>query len=296
MDGQSGPIVPRAIMDSLNRTLGHLRMLPEVAQQALVVASSPDCDLQELGRIIQRDIRLATFILRIANSSAFGSPRAIGSLPKAILFIGARRVQSLIIASSLDAISAHVPAAVRQSQGTLWVHGFMTGILATRLNALFGLGFDGEQFTAGLMHDFGRTLILIADPLNSPHLDPLDFVEPANIEDRERAMLGVSHAELGAWFAEVNELPGSLVAAIQWHHQPRHAGPWTRLAALIATADHAANSLQRVPPQRPYAPESNPAVMVLEEEGVLMAASKLSKNIESILDGALQEALALSAL
>jgi HD-like signal output (HDOD) protein len=296
MDGEPGLVVPQTILDSLNRTLGSLRMLPEVAQQALTAASAPDCDLQEIGRIIQRDIRLTTFILRIANSSAFGSPKAIASLPKAILFIGARRVQSLIIASSLDAIAAHVPPAVRQAQGSLWLHGFMTGLLATRLNTLFGLGFDGEQFTAGLMHDFGRTLILLVDPLNAPHVDPLNFDEPHNIEDRERAMLGVSHAELGAWFAEVNELPDPLIAAIQWHHQPRHAGEWRRLAALIAVADHAANSLQQVPPQQPYVHESNRGVAILEEEGVPLATSKFAKNIEPMLDVALQEAIGLTSL
>jgi HD-like signal output (HDOD) protein len=281
--------IPIPLIDGLRRTLSNLKMLPEDAQQALLIATSDDCDVARLAGVIQRDIRLTTFILRIANSTLFGAPRPIASLHRAILFVGIGRVRDFIIASSLEAISSKVSPALQSARQALWKHGFLTSILAVRLNELFGLGFEGEEFTAGLLHDFGRTLILIADPVNAPHVDPLDFIDPPNIEDRERRHLGISHAEFGAWFAGLNQLPDALVTATRFHHRPADAGEWLQLTALISAADHAANSLQRAPGQA-YEPEANEAVALLEQSGIERASKQFSESIA----GLLKEAPALA--
>ena len=152
-------------------------------------------------------------------------------------------------------------------------------------NELFKLGFEGEEFTAGLLHDFGRTLILIADPVNAPHVDPLDFIDPDNVEARERRHLGISHAEFGAWFAGLNQLPESLVKATRFHHTPELAGDWMQLTALITAADHAANCLQRVPVQT-YDPKTNAAVLHLEQSGVSNARQQFSARIGDLLEEA----------
>lgn len=258
-------------------------MLPEAAQEALLLTNSPDCDLASLAKIIQRDTRLATFILRIANSSLFGSPRPIASLDRAVLYIGRRRVQALVIAASLDAISSRVSPEMQAAREALWLHGYLTAVLAVKINSLLKLGFDGEEFTAGLLHDFGRTLILIADPVNAPHLDPLDFEDADGLEMRERALLGVSHADLGAWFALLNELPCSLVSTIQFHHTPESAGEWLKLAALVGTADHAANALQRVATGEPYDPSTNPGIPVLEQAGIGSASKTFRSGVQNAL-------------
>src|SRR5436190_1672812 len=284
-DRNPAPDVPARLIDALRRTLSNLKMLPEDAQQALLIASSPDCDIASLAGIIQRDLRLTAFILRIANSTLFGAPRPIASLHRAIIRIGIGRVRDLIIASSLEAISSKVSPALQSARQALWKHGFLTSILAVRLNELFALGFEGEEITAGLLHDFGRTLILIADPVNAPHIDPLDFIDPPNVEARERLHLGVSHAEFGAWFAEFNELPDELVAATRFHHRPADAGEWLQFASLISAADHAANWLQRVPGEA-YDPASNTAVALLEESGTKDAKKRFAAEIPGLLEEA----------
>jgi len=275
--------IPESLIERLRRGVGRLQMLPPLAEEALEVVSSEDCDLLQAASIVQRDVKLATFILRVANSSFFGPPRPIASLNHAMLFIGRRRAREFIITASLMALAQNVPSALRERQSILATHGFLTAILATRLNAALDLNFDGEEFMAGLMHDFGRTLLLIADPVNSPHIDPLDFDEPPTIEDHERRLLGTSHAELGAWFAATNELPESLISAIRYHHSPAEAGDRVQMAALVAAADHAVNALQRTGPTPPYDPASNPGIALLEETGVPDARLKFSSSIERLL-------------
>jgi HD-like signal output (HDOD) protein len=258
-------------------------MLPAVAQEALEVANSADCDLVKLAVIIQKDLRLTTFILRLANSSLFAPPKPIASLHQAVLFIGRRKARDFIITSCLESVASKVPNELQERQSTLWLHGFLTAILAVRLNDLFQLKFQGEEFTSALMHDFGRTLVSVIDPVNVASLDPLDFEEPANIEDRERAVLGASHAEIGAWFAAHNELPTNLISAIEFHHHPQDAGADLKLAALVATADHAVNYLQREGQGKGYNPLTNGAALILESHGVPNATRTFGTASEKLL-------------
>jgi len=278
-----GPSIPDSLIDRLGRGLGSLKMLPAVAQEALEVANSADCDLVKLALIIQRDLRLTTFILRLANSTLFAPPRPIASLHQAVLFIGRRKARDFIITSCLESVASKVPHEAQERQSTLWLHGFLTAILAVRLNDLFQLKFQGEEFTSGLMHDFGRTLISVIDPVNAASLDPLDFDEKSSIEDRERAMLGASHAEIAAWFAAHNELPPNLIAAIQYHHRPEAAGENLKLAALVATADHAVNYLQREGQGKGYNPLTNGAALILESHGVPNATRTFGTASEKLL-------------
>jgi HD-like signal output (HDOD) protein len=275
--------IPTHLIEQLHRGIGRLQMLPEAAQQALAICNSPDCNLIEVATMVQRDVKLATFILRLANSSLFAPPRPIASLNHAVMYIGRRRARDFIISASLEAVGRSVPAELQARQAALWLHGFYTGILAVKINDLFGMSFQGEEFTAGLMHDFGRTLLSIADPLNCLHVDALEFDEPADIETREKTYFGVSHADLGGWFAAVNELPESLVRAIQYHHRPEDAGD-VELPALIAAADHAANVLQRGGDPREYDPKANHGIRVLEESGVPRATRRFADCIRKLLE------------
>jgi HD-like signal output (HDOD) protein len=167
--------LPPGFKQGLERSLGSLKMLPAVARDALRLAHSPECDFQKLTTILHRDVRLAAFVLKMANSALFSPPSPIASLSRAVSFLGQRRIGDLIVAASLDGLHARVPARQEQPRGLLWVHSFLTAILATQLNQLWGLGLDGEEFAAGLLHDFGRTLILVAEPDRAARIDPLDL-------------------------------------------------------------------------------------------------------------------------
>jgi len=274
--------ISESLIEHLRRGVGRLQMLPPLAREAMEIVSSDDCDLLKAASIIQRDVKLATFILRVANSTAFSPPKPIASLNQAVLFIGRRRARDFIITASLMALSHNVPISLQTRQSALASHGFLTAVLATKINRLLKLGFDGEEFTAGLMHDFGRTLMMIADPVNTPHIDPLDFNEPLGIEARERLHLGASHAEIGAWFAATNELPDSLVSAIRYHHAPTDAGEGMMMAALIAAADHAVNDMQRPGARTGYDPATNRGIALLEQSGVRGASARFASAIDAL--------------
>jgi HD-like signal output (HDOD) protein len=280
---QQFPGIPLELKERLKRAVGTLNMLPAVAVQALQIANDPDCDFSKLAGVIQRDLKLTTMILRMANSAMFSPPKPVGSLHHAVLTIGLRRCRDFIVTAGLDSVAKKVPPEMKPQRELLWRHGFLTALFALKLNQLLGLKFQGEEFTAGLMHDFGRTLLAVADPEGFKRIDPLDFVEGEDVDGREKEAMGTSHSEFGAWFAATNELPQSLVAAIQYHHVPEAAGDHMQLAALVAVADHMANHLQRGEAPETYNSMLDGAMLVLEQTGARKATDVFAAAVARLL-------------
>jgi HD-like signal output (HDOD) protein len=284
--GSQAPPIPSELTQRLTQAAGSLQMLPAVAMQAMQIANSPECDFLKLANVIQRDLKLTTFILRMANSSMYSPTAPIASLHHAISVMGLKRCRDMILTAGMDSVAKKVPPELSEKRELLWRHSFLTAIFAVKINHLLGLKFQGEEYTAGLMHDFGRTLLAVATPEQFVAVDPLDFNEPDNIESRERGQIATSHAEFGAWFASLNELPPALVAAIRYHHCPENAGEHAHLAGLVAAADHVANHVQRADQPSEYNPMTNGALVVLQQSGAMNATGKFSDAIDKFLEDA----------
>jgi HD-like signal output (HDOD) protein len=93
---------------------------------------------------------------------------------------------------------------------------------------------------AGLLHDLGQLVLAT----NLPDLYRTALVEAqahgTTVWAAERALLGTTHAEVGAYLLGLWGLPDPIVEALAFHHCPS-ACPDQRLSPL--TAVHIANAL-----------------------------------------------------
>lgn len=272
----------------LNQTAGW-QMLPDIAIKALAMARDPNCSIKEFSAVIERDAKLATEILRITNSAFYAARNPILNLKQAVMRLGFAHCRNVILAASLGSAMRRLPLAEAWMQLVLWKHSVMTGILAMCLNKHYGLGFIGEEFTAGLIHDVGRTLFGVVAPTRFAEADPLDFEETGDFLQRERAVLGTDHCELGAWFIAHNKLPQALIDVVRWHHSPVVTGENRRLIAITAVADHMANYLQVHGNSEGYDPASAPLVETLLE-ATPQRIGEFATDAQSLLDEALRSA------
>lgn len=257
----------RPVLDTLKTAVGNLNRLPtlpEAASKAMAVAKDPNSSLAKLSAVIERDPALAAGILKLANSALYRTTHGVGSLHQAVVRLGVRECQNLILAVGMGSLFRAVPASRQVRYQALWRHSFLTGCLCRRLNGALGLRFEGEEFAGGLAHDIGRVLIALGAPEHAAAADPLDFAEGPEVLTREQAVLGTDHCYFGAWFADTNNLPSTLVSAVQFHHAPEWAEEHKPLVALVAVADHMANYFQREQRVEGYDAAGNPAWAVLQ--------------------------------
>ena len=152
------------------------------------------------------------------------------------------------------------------------------------MNHTFRFGFEGEEFTAGLVHDLGRTLLAVVDCDQFSVVDSLDFDESREQVVREGIVVGTDHCRLGAWYAIQQQLPPQIAEVILWHHQPEMALENPRLTALVSVADHMANHLQRFNESVGYDPASNPYLPTLAKFADPQFEKQLSGTISLLMD------------
>lgn len=246
----------------LKSRVNEIGMLPHVAAQALEMVGDPDCSIHEFAKIVERDVTLAIEVLRMANSSVYGFDTPVNSFDEAVFRLGFRQCKNLIIATCFSTLMKKVTLEEAWVRDLLWQHSYLTGVLAVHVNRTLNLGFAGEEFTAGLLHDFGRLLLALLVPHEFSFIDPLSFVEDDSLILQERNTIGTDHAELGAWYVQENHLPEPLVEAVRWHHEPSKAKHDT-LACIVTIADDMANHLQVYEEAEGYNPANNRGIIQL---------------------------------
>jgi HD-like signal output (HDOD) protein len=206
--------------EGIRRVIGKLDKLPSVPttywELTRAVARS-DAPIEDLTSIVERDPAMATKLLQLVNSAFFGLPREISSVAQAVSYLGTELLRSL-------ALTAH-------AFGTMPIHdvtGFSIerlqthSLLAARLckTAVPDPRRAGEVFTAALVHDIGKLILALGMPEK--------FAEVVREHARtrlpyhlvEREILGVTHAEVGAYLLGVWGLPIPIVEAVAYHHTP----------------------------------------------------------------------------
>lgn len=237
--------IPPQLQNDLLSKIGDLAMLPGVANEALQLARDPDCEIEAFANVVQKDVTLATEMLSLSNSPVFSGGMRITNLRQAVLQLGFRQCRNLIIASSAASLVKSLPLEQESIREALWKHSMMSATTCGYLNRKFRMGFMGEEYTAGLLHDFGRLLLSLVDTDRFLQCDPLDFKESGDILAAERAVFETDHAEFGAWFAVQQDLPEPLCESIRLHHASELEGPLAELIAVVQAGDHLANHFQR---------------------------------------------------
>lgn len=275
------------------KLVGNMPSLPDTATRAMAMADDPNMNMSVLAQLIEGDVALTTALLRMANSAFYSGGVPAAKLTQAIVRMGRFQCKNLIIAVSMKSLVWQMAGAEKAQCETLWQHGNLTGGLCRRIAQACRLQFDGAEFSAGLLHDLGRILLLLADPECFALADGLDFHEEPGLLERERAAIGIDHGALGGCFAEHSELPDSLVQAIKHHHEPEQMD--NLLVSLVASADHMANHLQRGEDVETYNAEENVGLAFLSRAWREPRRERLRGEIPSLMAESLQAAAAEGA-
>jgi HD-like signal output (HDOD) protein len=178
-----------------------LPSLPRIYGDLTEALESPNCGAAEIAAVVCRDPALAAKILQLVNSSFFGLPRQVTSLPEAVSFLGVATLRSLVL--STEAMSLFRPAA--RAAG-LDVDALAARAVATATEAarLAAPEYRSDAFTAGLLTDTGLLLLAAKAP---------------ELLRRDEATLGFTHGGLGAYLLGLWGLAPGVVEAVAFHHE-----------------------------------------------------------------------------
>ena len=279
--------LPAAVLERLRSRANNLKMLPAVATQALQIVEDPECGINEFAAVVERDPSLAAGILRMANSVVFSSGKPVLNLHQAVVRLGFRQCKNLIVTASFSSMMKSMTLDEEWIRETLSQHSFTTALLCLNVNRTLNIGFQGEEFTGGLIHDIGRLLLATCYSDCFSELDKLEFDEEIGVLAAEQTLVETNHCEIGAWFVTKNALPEQLKSVVRFHHNPEQADANSRrFVALVAVCDHMANHLQRYEESRGYDPASNPFLATLESSTSMCLGRRFNEIANTMMEDA----------
>jgi HD-like signal output (HDOD) protein len=220
-----------------------LRPFSDVARRVLEYVADPNFEVSRLQGIMEQDPALATKILRLANSAAFRPRESCASIRQAIMLLGARTLGEVATSLSMMAMFSDLSGVGRAVRD----HCASTAALVRAL-AIHRANAGPNCYIVGLLHDFGKLLLLQAQPATYLKIHGHAIADADTIHLREREVLGFDHAVLGGHILTKWGLPDPIPKVVAWHHQPSRAlsagGEVALYVALIRLAERIDRMLQ----------------------------------------------------
>lgn len=233
--------LPKETLFAIAATLpADLRVLSKLAD----TLKDPNSDLDDVARVLRRDVTLAAKILQISNSAAYGRGRAISTTEDAVNVVGFGEILKLV----------GTVTAARLSESALHCYDVQARLL--RDNMLYGAfaaealarpaGIDPRiAYNAGLLRSVGLMVLdragrrdAATSPLYSSSRWP-DFVS------WETAVFGLPSTDVTALILDHWGFPAELTQGIRSHYITEPGDAQDPLAALLNLANGLAQRVSR---------------------------------------------------
>ena len=226
--------------DAVVQNLDDLPSLPAVVMELLNSIDAEEVDIAVLARKVAQDQALTAKTLRLANSPLYGLQVRITTIQQAITYLGFQTARNLITAAALTGcFPEHRCAGF--SHAAIWRHSIATAICARALARHLRFNQD-YAFTAGLLHDVGRLVLVSCFPDHYARVIAWRGAHDTPWLDAERAVLGIDHVDAGLALAAHWNFSDTMRCAIGHHHAPELPGAGF-LATIIHVADAMAHAL-----------------------------------------------------
>ncbi|SFD63991.1 HDOD domain-containing protein [Massilia yuzhufengensis] len=223
-------------VDDILGGVDDLPSLPAVVMELLGSIDQEDIDIGVLAKKVSNDPALTAKTLRLANSSAFGLQVKATTIQQAMTFLGFQATRNLITAAALTGCfpAGRCPGF---NDKAFWRHSIATAACARVLARRVRFNPD-YAFTAGLLHDIGRLVLVARFPDRYQAVLSLRDKKDCELIEAERELLGVDHVDAGVALAAHWNFSDTMRQAIAFHHTPEAAG-----AGFLATIVHVASAV-----------------------------------------------------
>ncbi|MFT4578283.1 MAG: HD-like signal output (HDOD) protein [Nitrospinales bacterium] len=239
------------ILDLLQRK-GDLPPFPQILLELQKLINDPNCNVDDVNRLIKSDLVLMGKLIRLSNCVFFGGGREkANNLEEAIVRLGIKMVLDLCYCVEVPKAFGK-PQAFNQAQ--FWQHslavGYLSRMLANKLILSNILKNEpntiDESFLSGLMHDIG---ILVFDYLIPEEFNKFLIAKDISNSDQpmetlEKLSFGIDHQELGTAFLQQwwPRVPTMVVEAVALHHRDHiKEGKNITLTHVVSAANKLAN-------------------------------------------------------
>jgi len=200
--------------------ISSLPVMSDTYKEVIDALGSPDCSPRKIGKTIARDIGMSAKILQLVNSASYGSGGKIADPVHAVVYLGLRTVEALVLTSGI--FSKLSERRIKDfTVDALQEHCVRVGALAKAICKSLQMSQDEVDMAsmAGILHDTGKIVLVSRFPNELMEAVKLSRRQQAPLYAMERQVLGVTHAEIGGGLLDLWGLPNTIIEAATYHHE-----------------------------------------------------------------------------
>ena len=189
---------------------------PQILNDLELLASAQEPSLSDAAEIIAKDVAIASAILKIVNSPAYGLVRSVSNIKQAIMFLGWNGIEALVPSLKLKQMFAQNECCI--SLERFWD----TASEIADVNMIIGQRLNNVPveylYTLGLFHDCGIVPMAIKFDNYVSALHTSNNTHKESLIDIEERLYGTNHATVGYYLATSWHLPVDICQLILRHH------------------------------------------------------------------------------
>lgn len=219
----------------LFKEISDLPTIPTIVSKVISLLDNQEAEPDDVADLILSDQVLAARVIRVVNSPLYHANSEIGSVKRALLYLGFKSVRDMILTSYF--IDGFKQKEQPFDMNTFWIHSFSVGAISRRIAAMVGYVDVEKAYLVGIIHDIGKVFLghyckedygrMLAGISNTSH----------TTYEAEYEFFGTSHCEVGLCLAQRWNFPSSYCDVISHHHASEMATEDKMLTAIVSLAD-----------------------------------------------------------
>ena len=202
--------------ERLRKIIGTTDRLPALSAttvEFLKISEAPDVRLSDISKVLERDPAVAAKILQLANSVYFGLSRRVGTVERAVAFLGTGHIRSIVLAGEAWKLAKGGPEAEVARMRSV-------GLLSAQLVRTIGGPNAAEAATAAMLSNVGALLVLGRLPKEHVAIEELYKKQGGSRAAAEGEILGATLAQVGAHLLAFWRLPRATCEAVAFSRTP----------------------------------------------------------------------------
>ncbi len=211
-------LLPDQTLKTIIGKINQLPILPRVTQALNKALSQPNPNMKDIGMIIEQDIAISAKVLQMVNSAFFGLAHDVSNVRTAMNYIGINMIKNLAQHVEVFPPFNGKNKIYDLSLEKIQKHAFMTANLAQKM--FKDPKKSEDAFAAGMLHDIGKLIMMAFLPAQFEQVTKEMNLRNQTDFEVEKQLVGVTHAEIGAYLLGIWGLPYPIVEAVANHHEP----------------------------------------------------------------------------
>jgi HD-like signal output (HDOD) protein len=223
----------RTEIDKINEIVS----LPTVLAEIMGELGKTEATSNKITSLIETDPALTGSVLRAVNSPFYGLRWRVNSVSSAIALLGLTETGRLLTAFYMKQRLFSLNTDQQSFLEQLWKHSVSTAAIARLIVKEYGILTGGKEFTAALMHDMGKIVLVQYFPKELVMIGRMIKELEQHDIDAEEQLVAISHPEIGGLLGEKWRLPLDYVEVMRLHHAPQNAQINPELVSVVRFAD-----------------------------------------------------------